>query len=68
MTGQEELELFAVFARSSRFTDWLDAQEADNIKILKVADGARLAKAQGKAQFIDEMKSLLLKSKDLRAK
>ena len=68
MNNKEEMELFAVFSRSSRFMEWLEWQEAEVVKTLKVADGTMLAKAQGKAIFIDEMKKLLVAAKSLQQK
>ena len=66
MTPQEELELFSR-TPVNQFEKWLDDQEAEAVKYLKASsDPTALARAQGKALFIDEMKKLLAKAKSLR--
>jgi hypothetical protein len=66
MTPQEELDLFTRLP-ANQLEKWLDGHEADAVKFLKASsDPVALARAQGKALFIDEMKKLLAKAKNLR--
>lgn len=51
-------------ATENRFVAWLEEQNAATSKVLRVADGQALYKAQGKAIFIDELLDLLSKLKN----
>lgn len=53
MTRENEARLFADLCRSRPLKEWLDAQLAEQVKILLVnPDFDNLRKAQGAAQFI----------------
>lgn len=53
MTRDQELALFESLCRSRPLKEWLDAQLAEQLKILLVnPDFDNLRKAQGAAQFI----------------
>ena len=65
MTPKDELELFARIPRN-QMEAWLAEREAETVKVLAMSEGAMLHRAQGKFGFIEEMKKLLAKSKDLR--
>ena len=60
MTPAHELELFAQLRGLPRFAEWLGAQEAQAVTVLKSnLDLAAIHQAQGKAQLIDRMKNML---------
>lgn len=61
MTSAQELELAAQLRNLPRFVDWLSDQETATMAVLKVnLDPVVLHQAQGKAQFIDRMKNMLV--------
>ena len=60
MTAQEERELFHRL-NSGQFDAWLDGQYQSSIKyLISATDTVAINRAQGRAQFIDEIKKLLI--------
>lgn len=61
---QHTLAMFAqVGANHPRLREWLEAERASAVKyLLQASDPVAIHRAQGKAQFIDELLGLLQKS------
>lgn len=61
MERTKEVELFEWLSRNSRVKEWLADQMADQVKILVVnPDVEALHRAQGRAQFIQQMLDRLI--------
>lgn len=61
MTPSQEMELGAQLRGLPRFAEWLAAWEAKEVEVLKRSlDMAAVHQAQGRAQFIDRIKNILV--------
>lgn len=57
MLKPDQKQLFEQLARRQEFVEWLQAEEATAIKVLKVnQDPVQLAQAQGAVRLIDRIK------------